>query len=113
MTDAEVEIAYSRRAAEYIARFGSVESTHPADRKLIAEWVAPLVGPVLDVGCGPGHWTKFLADQGAAVEGIDLVPALSSSKQKRLSPESHSASPPSRVSEFPKDMHSASWLGTR
>jgi SAM-dependent methyltransferase len=31
---------------------------------------------VLDVGCGPGHWTKFLADQGAAVEGIDLVPAF-------------------------------------
>ncbi len=76
MTDAEVEIAYSKRAAEYIARFGSVESTHPADRKFVAEWVAPLVGPVLDVGCGPGHWTKFLADQGAAVEGIDLVPVF-------------------------------------
>lgn len=76
MTDAAVETAYSWRAAEYIARFGSVESTHPADRKLIAEWVAPLVGPVLDVGCGPGHWTKFLADQGAAAEGIDLVPAF-------------------------------------
>jgi ubiquinone/menaquinone biosynthesis C-methylase UbiE len=76
MTDAEVEIAYSKRAAEYIARFGSLESTHPADRKLVAEWVAPLVGPVLDVGCGPGHWTKFLADQGAEVEGIDVVPAF-------------------------------------
>ena len=76
MSDAEVEIAYSNKAAEYIARFGSVESTHPADRKLVAEWVAPLAGPVLDVGCGPGHWTKFLADQGAEVEGIDLVPAF-------------------------------------
>ncbi len=76
MTDKEVEAAYSERAAEYIAGFGSMESTHPADRKLIADWVAPLVGPVLDVGCGPGQWTKFLADQGAVVEGIDLVPSF-------------------------------------
>jgi SAM-dependent methyltransferase len=76
MTDTEVETAYSKRAAEYIANFGSVESTHPADRRLIADWAAPLVGPVLDVGCGPGQWTKFLADQGAVVEGIDLVPAF-------------------------------------
>jgi SAM-dependent methyltransferase len=27
-------------------------------------------------GCGPGQWTKFLADQGAVVEGIDLVPSF-------------------------------------
>lgn len=74
MTDSRVEAAYTKHAAEYIARFGSLEATHPADRRSIAAWVAPLAGPVLDVGCGPGHWTKFLADRGAAVEGIDLVP---------------------------------------
>jgi SAM-dependent methyltransferase len=74
MTDSRVEAAYTKHAAEYAARFGSLEATHPADRRSIADWVAPLVGPVLDVGCAPGHWTKFLADRGAAVEGIDLVP---------------------------------------
>ncbi|WP_104043931.1 class I SAM-dependent DNA methyltransferase [Arthrobacter sp. ZGTC412] len=73
MTDAEVEAVYSKRAAEYIARFGSINSAHQADRTLIGDWAAPIVGPVLDVGCGPGQWTKFLADQGAAVEGIDVV----------------------------------------
>lgn len=73
MTDTQVGAAYSKRAGEYVARFGSMEATHPADRQLIAEWVAPLVGPVIDGGCGPGQWTKFLADQGADVEGIDLV----------------------------------------
>ncbi|TNB72359.1 class I SAM-dependent methyltransferase [Arthrobacter sp. BB-1] len=76
MTEALVQAAYSSRAAEYIARFGDVESAHPADRQLIAKWAGAVVGPVLDVGCGPGHWTKFLADRGAVVEGIDLVPAF-------------------------------------
>jgi SAM-dependent methyltransferase len=76
MTEAIVEAAYSSRAAEYIARFGTVESAHPGDRQLIANWSAHLAGPVLDAGCGPGHWTKFLADQGVTVEGIDVVPAF-------------------------------------
>jgi SAM-dependent methyltransferase len=83
MTDIEVEAAYLMRAEEYIARFGSVEATHPADRQLIAEWAGPLVGPVIDAGCGPGQWTKFLADQGAHVEGIDLVPSFIEQAQIR------------------------------
>jgi SAM-dependent methyltransferase len=76
MTDKEVEEAYSERGEEYIERFGAMDATHPTDRQLIAEWVAPLTGPVLDAGCGPGQWTKFLTDQGADVEGIDLVPSF-------------------------------------
>jgi SAM-dependent methyltransferase len=76
MTDAEVEAAYSKRAEEYIAVLGSIESTRPEDRRLIAEWATPLTGPVIDAGCGPGHWTRFLADQGAAAEGVDLVPTF-------------------------------------
>jgi SAM-dependent methyltransferase len=29
---------------------------------------------VLDLGCGPGHWTAYLHGLGADVTGIDLVP---------------------------------------
>jgi ubiquinone/menaquinone biosynthesis C-methylase UbiE len=76
MTDREVEDAYTKRADEYIARFGSVQATHPTDRQLIAQWATPLMGPVLDAGCGPGQWTKFLTDQGVDAEGIDLVPSF-------------------------------------
>ncbi|WP_457963457.1 class I SAM-dependent methyltransferase [Arthrobacter sp. D1-29] len=83
MTDTEVQAAYTSRAAEYTARFGSAESMHPADRKLIADWAATIRGPVLDMGCGPGQWTKFLADQGAAVEGIDLVPSFIEQAKER------------------------------
>ena len=33
-----------------------------------------LVGPVLDVGCGPGHWTALLHRLGVEVTGVDVVP---------------------------------------
>ena len=33
-----------------------------------------LVGPVLDLGCGPGQWTFYLQQLGADVTGIDMVP---------------------------------------
>jgi SAM-dependent methyltransferase len=31
-------------------------------------------GPTLDVGCGPGRMTRMLAERGAIVLGIDVVP---------------------------------------
>lgn len=76
MSESMVEAAYSLRAAEYAEVFGSVDAAHPADRKFVAGWAASLVGPVIDAGCGPGHWTKYLADLGLDVEGIDLVPSF-------------------------------------
>ena len=33
-------------------------------------------GPILDVGCGPGHVARYLADRGADVEGLDLSPEM-------------------------------------
>ncbi len=41
-----------------------------ADRALLAH----CVGPTLDIGCGPGRMTQFLAETGHAVLGIDVVP---------------------------------------
>ena len=32
------------------------------------------VGPTLDIGCGPGRMTQFLAERGHLVLGIDVVP---------------------------------------
>lgn len=34
------------------------------------------VGPVLDVGCGPGTVTAYLAEHGVDVSGIDLSPRM-------------------------------------
>lgn len=34
------------------------------------------LGPVLDVGCGPGTVTAYLADRGVDVSGVDLSPRM-------------------------------------
>ncbi|KJC63094.1 class I SAM-dependent methyltransferase [Agreia bicolorata] len=72
----EVADAYSGRAVEYIELLGSVEAMHPSDRELIGTWGDQLVGPAIDAGCGPGHWTNFLAARGVDIRGIDLTPAF-------------------------------------
>ena len=68
--------AYGRRATEYTALLGAVEQLSPVDREHIERWAAGTEGPILDLGCGPGHWTAHLADLGHEVRGLDPVPAF-------------------------------------
>ena len=70
----DVEAAYSDRAADYAEQLGSMSSVHPSDRQLITSWAAQVTGPILDAGCGPGHWTAYLTDQGHDARGVDQVP---------------------------------------
>jgi SAM-dependent methyltransferase len=84
VTVAEVREAYTRRAAEYTALFGSMSAVHDLDRQLVAGWAARLSGPVVDAGCGPGHWTDFLRRQGCDAEGVDLVPTFIAQAQRRF-----------------------------
>lgn len=42
---------------------------------VFADHVRPL-GPVLDVGCGPGQITAYLAERGLDVSGVDLSPRM-------------------------------------
>ena len=46
------------------------------DSALVERHLTGLDGPVLDLGCGPGHWTARLRALGADVTGVDLVPAF-------------------------------------
>lgn len=43
---------------------------------LFAERARAVGGPVLDVGCGPGHVTAYLRDAGLDAFGIDLSPEM-------------------------------------
>lgn len=83
MTNPAAGAAYAERAAEYIDLFGSIEATDERDRELVARWAAGADGPVVDAGCGPGHWTDFLARQGLDAEGVDLaVPFLQHARSR-------------------------------
>ena len=69
-----VASSYDRVATQYTARIADELAAKPLDRALLrafAEQVGTL-GPIGDLGCGPGHVTAFLASAGVAVEGIDL-----------------------------------------
>lgn len=69
-----VGAAYSARAAEYVEKLGSIAAMHPSDIALITSWAAQVNGPIVDAGCGPGHWTACLSEHGKDVRGIDQVP---------------------------------------
>ena len=72
----DVEHSYTLRAAEYTAQLGSMAAVHPSDRELVTSWAGSVDGPLLDAGCGPGHWTAHLGAHGSDVRGVDQVPAF-------------------------------------
>ncbi len=41
-------------------------------------------GPVIEVGCGPGHVTAYLAEAGADASGLDLSPAMVAEARRRF-----------------------------
>ena len=73
MSSSHVWSAYSARAKEYAAALGRMEATAQKDRRLIARWARGVQGRIVDLGCGPGHWTAYLHDLGLEVEGVDPV----------------------------------------
>lgn len=70
--DNTVQAAYTAVHTLYIDLFGSPSDLAPDDTAFALTHLTP--GPVLDLGCGPGHFTKFLTDAGVPATGIDLVP---------------------------------------
>ena len=69
-----VQNSYSALSGEYIRQLGSIDQMEDADRQIIARWGRELGGPILDLGCGPGHWTDYLSDHGKQVLGMDITP---------------------------------------
>jgi trans-aconitate methyltransferase len=85
-TQAQVVAAYGDNAALYIELFADTDAAHEEDRALIERWAATIDGPILDAGCGPGHWTAFLHDRGHEVAGIDATPEFLA-HARRVRPE--------------------------
>ena len=78
--------SYDRVAAEYAAQIASELAGKPHDRALLlafAEQVGAL-GPIADIGCGPGHVAAFLAGAGAALMGFDLSAGMVAQARSRF-----------------------------
>lgn len=86
-TQGAVGAAYDAVAQAYDFKFRDELDGKPLDRRLL-EALLDFVGAgtVVDLGCGPGHVTGFLAAQHAPVIGIDLSPGMISVAHER-SPE--------------------------
>lgn len=67
--------AYSSMAEQYIDLVDAGRwHDHEDDTALVRRHLTGLAGPVLDLGCGPGHWTAHLHALGVDVTGVDVVP---------------------------------------
>lgn len=66
--------AYSSVVERYIRLIAAEWRVDAEDTALVRRHLTGLPGPVLDLGCGPGHWTGHLHSLGVDVTGIDLVP---------------------------------------
>lgn len=74
----DLQQGYDRVAAAYTERVFGELAHKPFDRELLdrfAERVRPL-GPVCDLGCGPGHVARYLHERGLIATGVDLSPAM-------------------------------------
>lgn len=65
-------------ADEYTRRIAGELADKPFDRELLDRVAEELrgAGPVCDLGCGPGHVGRYLADRGVEVLGVDLSPGM-------------------------------------
>ena len=74
-----VRHAYDTVAEEYAARLPDTRAEAALDLAMV-DALAAAAGPaearVLDAGCGAGRMSRYLADRGCAVEGVDLSPGM-------------------------------------
>jgi SAM-dependent methyltransferase len=75
--DERVRSAYDVVAGAYADALADELAGLPFERWLLDRVAALADGaPVVEVGCGPGHVTGYLAERGVAATGVDLAPAM-------------------------------------
>ena len=106
-SDARVRATYDAVAEEYDRSLADELDGKPLDRALLTAFVE-LVGEgiIADLGCGPGHVTRFLAAQHADVIGLDLSPRMIDIARSKASDLSFSVA---SLLELPAD--DSAWAG--
>ncbi len=82
--DARVRAAYGAVAPAYAAALADELAMLPFECWVLDQVALEAPGPVVEVGCGPGHVTAYLADQGVDASGIDLSPEMIAQAQERF-----------------------------
>ncbi|MFD6988521.1 class I SAM-dependent methyltransferase [Streptomyces sp. NPDC059943] len=77
---AAVRESYDTVASDYVERVKSPAELDPLSRGMLGVFTEVVrtagLGPVADVGCGPGRVTAYLAERQLPVFGMDLSPAM-------------------------------------
>lgn len=86
-TGDDIRASYDRVAREYATRFSGELAYKPLDRRLLDRFAATVrgLGPVCDLGCGPGHVARYLYERGVPAVGVDLSPVMVE-EARRLNP---------------------------
>jgi SAM-dependent methyltransferase len=86
----DTQASYDRVAVEYAERFKDEMDDKPFDRDCLARLAREVgdLGPICDMGCGPGQIARYLHRQGVQTLGVDLSANMVAEAQ-RLNPEIH------------------------
>jgi SAM-dependent methyltransferase len=82
-----IAATYDAVAERYAAAMVDELAERPIERGLLDALVAltaPLGKPIADLGCGPGHVTRYLAERGARALGVDLSPRMIEAARRRF-----------------------------
>ncbi|MFJ9083841.1 class I SAM-dependent methyltransferase [Streptomyces sp. NPDC102384] len=75
-----VRASYDAVAADYVERVPPPAAMDPLSRAMLAGFAelvrTATLGPVADLGCGPGRMTAHLAGLGVPAFGVDLSPKM-------------------------------------
>jgi SAM-dependent methyltransferase len=84
------QTSYDQVAAEYAEKFKDEMDDKPFDRDCLDRLAREVgnLGPICDMGCGPGQIARYLHRQGVEALGVDLSPRMVAEAQ-RLNPDIH------------------------
>jgi SAM-dependent methyltransferase len=82
--------SYDQVAAEYAETFKDEMDDKPFDRDCLDRLAHEVrdLGPICDMGCGPGQIARYLHRKGVDTLGVDLSPRMVD-EAKRLNPDVH------------------------
>jgi SAM-dependent methyltransferase len=83
----DTQASYDRVAVEYAEKFKDEMDDKPFDRDCLDRLAREVgdLGPICDMGCGPGQIARYLHRQGVNTVGVDLSPRMIAEAQ-RLNP---------------------------